>query len=67
MKNPRHCGSPSARRSAPVRSYIETTVTSEDLQKHLAALKDDPAAQRLYQLLADRTKLLARKKKEEAA
>jgi predicted short-subunit dehydrogenase-like oxidoreductase (DUF2520 family) len=37
------------------------------IQKHLAALKDDPAAQRLYQLLADRTKLLARKKNEEAA
>jgi predicted short-subunit dehydrogenase-like oxidoreductase (DUF2520 family) len=35
--------------------------------KHLAALKDDPAAQRLYQLLADRTKLLAGKRKEEAA
>lgn len=34
---------------------------------HLAALKSDPAAQRLYQLLADRTKLLARKKNEEAA
>jgi predicted short-subunit dehydrogenase-like oxidoreductase (DUF2520 family) len=37
------------------------------IQKHLAALKADPAAQRLYQLLADRTKLLARKKREEAA
>jgi predicted short-subunit dehydrogenase-like oxidoreductase (DUF2520 family) len=37
------------------------------IQKHLAALKDDPAAQRLYQLLADRTKLLAQKKNEEAA
>src|SRR5437762_1244510 len=37
------------------------------IQKHLAALQDDPAAQRLYQLLADRTKLLARKKNEEAA
>jgi predicted short-subunit dehydrogenase-like oxidoreductase (DUF2520 family) len=37
------------------------------IQKHLAALKGDPAAQRLYQLLADRTKLLARKKREEAA
>ena len=37
------------------------------IQRHLAALKDDPAAQRLYQLLADRTKLLARKKNEEAA
>lgn len=37
------------------------------IAKHLAALKDDPTAQRLYQLLADRTKLLARKKNEEAA
>ena len=37
------------------------------IQRHLAALKHDPAAQRLYQLLADRTKLLARKKNEEAA
>jgi predicted short-subunit dehydrogenase-like oxidoreductase (DUF2520 family) len=37
------------------------------IAKHLAALKDDPAAQRLYQLLADRTKLLVRKKNEEAA
>jgi len=37
------------------------------IQRHLAALKTDPAAQRLYQLLADRTKLLARKKNEEAA
>ena len=37
------------------------------IQKHLAALKNDPAAQRLYQLLADRTKRLARKKNEEAA
>jgi predicted short-subunit dehydrogenase-like oxidoreductase (DUF2520 family) len=37
------------------------------LQKHLASLKFDPAAQRLYQLLAERTRLLARKKNEEAA
>jgi predicted short-subunit dehydrogenase-like oxidoreductase (DUF2520 family) len=37
------------------------------IAKHLAALKDDPAAQRLYQLLADRTRLLVTRKKEEAA
>jgi predicted short-subunit dehydrogenase-like oxidoreductase (DUF2520 family) len=37
------------------------------IQKHLAALKPDPAVQRLYQLLAERTRMLARKKKEEAA
>ena len=37
------------------------------IQKHLAALGHDPAAQRLYQLLAERTKLLVRKKNEEAA
>lgn len=37
------------------------------IAKHLAALKGDPAVQRLYQLLADRTKLLVRKKREEAA
>src|SRR5450755_501752 len=29
MKESRHRGSPSAKRSDPVRSYIETTVTSE--------------------------------------
>jgi hypothetical protein len=29
MKKFRHCGSPSASRSAPVRSYMLTTVTSE--------------------------------------
>lgn len=37
------------------------------IARHLAALKDDPPAQRLYQLLADRTRLLVTKKKEEAA
>ena len=37
------------------------------IAKHLAALSQDQAAQRLYQLLADRTKLLVSKKKEEAA
>lgn len=37
------------------------------IAKHVAALSNDPALQRLYQLLADRTKLLVRKKKEEAA
>lgn len=37
------------------------------IAKHLAALSQDPAAQRLYQLLADRTKRLVNKKKEEAA
>ncbi|HYY45815.1 MAG TPA: DUF2520 domain-containing protein [Candidatus Angelobacter sp.] len=37
------------------------------IKKHLAALKADPAAQRLYQLLAERTRLLAGKKKAEAA
>lgn len=37
------------------------------IAKHLAALSHDPEAQRLYQLLADRTKLLVRKNKEEAA
>lgn len=37
------------------------------IAKHLAALSQDQAAQHLYQLLADRTKLLVSKKKEEAA
>src|SRR5437667_426879 len=37
------------------------------IQRHLAALKHDPAVQRLSQLLADWTILLARKKNEEAA
>jgi predicted short-subunit dehydrogenase-like oxidoreductase (DUF2520 family) len=37
------------------------------IQRHLEALKKDPELQRLYQLLADRTKDLAPKKKEDAA
>ena len=37
------------------------------IQRHLDALKHDPELQRLYQLLADRTKALAPKQKEDAA
>ena len=37
------------------------------IQRHLDALKNDPELQRLYQLLADRTRDLVPKKKEDAA
>ena len=37
------------------------------IQRHLDALKKDPELQRLYQLLADRTRELTPKKKEDAA
>ena len=37
------------------------------IQRHLDALKHDPELQQLYQLLADRTKALAPKQKEDAA
>jgi len=37
------------------------------IQRHLDALRNDPELQRLYRLLADRTRDLAPKKKEDAA
>ena len=54
---------------APAEAITGPAVRGDEgtIRRHLEALKDDPELQRIYQLLADRTRRLAGQNKEDAA